>query len=164
MKTSRSVSKSSATARRSANTAFKAHETMGAAAEVIAARTEMAALAMTNPSVETTAEMNLMVAEKVAAFSEAGAAMTVGATAMAGKGARYAADEVAAAGVGMAQLTACRSPLELMMVQSRLATDFFNRSMAYGIGMNALVARTGDKALAPVHKAVTANSRRLKAR
>ncbi|HTK35211.1 MAG TPA: phasin family protein [Caulobacteraceae bacterium] len=133
---------------------------MGAAASVIAART----MSMANPTAETAAEMNLMISEKVAAFSEAGAAMTAGASTMASQGARYAAGEAAAASRGMAQLATCRTPFEVMMVQGRLVADFFGRGFAYGMGLNALVARTGDKTLAPVHKTVTANDRRLKAK
>jgi hypothetical protein len=157
MKNTRSA-QSISTARRSANTAQMAQETMGAAASVIAART----MDMANPTADTAAEMNLMVSEKIAAFTEAGAAMTAGATTMANQGARYAADEATAANRGFSQLAACRTPLEMLMVQGRLVSDFFGRSVAYGMGLNALVARTGDKALAPVHKTVTANHKRLK--
>ena len=158
------LTRSAAVARRTATTATRAHETMTAAASVIAARSEMAALSYTNPSAETDAEMGLMVSEKVAAFSEAGAAMAVGAADLANRSAVYATREAAAASSGLAQLARARSPLEFLNVQSRLVADFFGRGLAYGLGLNAIAARTGDRALAPVHRAVTANDRRLKDR
>jgi hypothetical protein len=162
MRKRRSGSNPASAALRSAATALKTQEALGAAASVIAARTEMAALALANPTAEAGAELQLMVTEKVAAFSEAGAAMAAGAQAMVDRGARFAADEAAAAGRSVAQLSACSTPLEAMTVQSRLMVDFFDRSLAYGLGLNTLMARTGDRVLAPVHKAVTANDRRLK--
>ena len=59
---------------RSAATARKAGEAINSAAAVIAARTEMAC---TQTPLETGLEVNLMVSEKVAAFSEAGAALAL---------------------------------------------------------------------------------------
>jgi hypothetical protein len=146
---------------RTASTARKTQETLDAAANVIAARMSPA---MMTPTVANGIEFNLMVSEKVAAFSEAGAAVAAGAQAMAGQSARYAVDEAAAAGQGMVRLTACKTPAEMMMVQGKLMADFFSRGLAYGMGLNTLVARTGDKALSPVHKTVTDNHKRLNKR
>jgi hypothetical protein len=151
-----------AIALRSAASAMKAGETLGAAAAVIAARTEMATLAIANPNAENDAEMSLMVSEKLEAFTESGAALAKGAQTMASRGARYAAEEAAAAGRGIADLAACKSPAELMLTQSRLMTNFLTRSIAYGFGLNALAARTGERAMGPIHKTVTANHKRLK--
>jgi hypothetical protein len=157
----RSASRAAADAKRSAVAAFKVHEALGAAANVIAARTELAALAVANPTAEAGRELNLMVTEKVAAFSKAGAEVVAGAQAMAGHGARYAADEATAAGKGLARLSACRSPAEMALVQGELMADFVSRSLSFGFGLNSLAVRTGSRALSPVHKAVTANERRL---
>ena len=159
MKNLRSTQRATSVVMRTASTVRKTQETLDAAANVIAARTAPGRM---TPTLENGVEFNLMVSEKVAAFSEAGAAVAAGAQAMAGQSARYAADEAAAAGRGFAQLSACKTPAEMMMVQGRLMADFFTRGMAYSMGLNTLVARTGDKALAPVHKTVTANDRRLK--
>ena len=152
--------RSAAVARRSAATATRAHETLAAAASVIAARSEMAATGHAGSD----AEMELMVSEKVAAFSEAGAAMAAGAADLAGRSAAYAAREAQAASSGMARMAAVRSPLELFSLQSRLITDFLGRTLAFGMGLNSLAARTGERALEPVHRTVTANDKRLKAR
>jgi hypothetical protein len=150
-----------AAARRSAATALKAHEALGAAAGVIAARAEMTALAVAQPSAEANAELGLMVTEKVAAFSEAAAAVAAGAADLAGRNARYAAEEAMAATRAMARIADCRTPAELMGLHGQLITDFWGRSLAHGLGLNAVAVRTGEKALAPVHKTVTANHRRL---
>jgi hypothetical protein len=148
---------------RSAATAMKAHEAFGAAASVIAARSGMTGLTYANAA-DATEELGLMVTEKVAAFSEAGAAVSAGASEAASRHARFATDEAVAAGRSMTQLAACRSPMEVLQLQTRLATEFWSRSMAYGMGLNALACRTGERALHPVHKAVVANDKRLKAR
>lgn len=135
---------------------------MGAAAGVIAARTEMAALDPANPSAATKAEMGRMVSEKVEAFSKSGAATAEGAAEIARQASQYAAGEAARAGQGLEQLARCSTPAEAALVQTRLATDFFTRSLAFGAAMNALMVRTGENALRPVHRAVTRNHKRLR--
>jgi hypothetical protein len=145
-----------------ARSARQAGETMTAAAAVIAARAEMAALACANPSIETGVEMNLMVSEKVVALSEAGATLARGATDMAGHGARYATEELSAAGRNALALAACRGPIEMFALQGRLMSEFVTRGMAFGLGLNALASDTGDKVMGPIHEAVAANAKRLK--
>ncbi len=142
-----------ALAKRSAATAIKAGQAMSAAGDVIAARTSTPA---------SNAELNLMVSEKVAAFSEAGAALGKGATDMATHGAAYLQAEAVAASRGAAQLAACRTPMELFALQSRLFTDFVSRGMTYGLDLNTAATKTGEDALHPIHKVVAANQKRLK--
>jgi hypothetical protein len=147
-----------ALAKRSAATAVKAGEAMSHAAEVIAARSNLWA----SPGLASSTEMNLMVSEKVAAFSEAGAALSKGATDMAGHSAAYIQAEAAAAQRGAAQLAACRTPMELFALQGRLFTDFMTRSMALGLHLNTAATKAGEDALHPIHKTVAANQKRLK--
>ena len=147
---------------RSAGTAIRAGQAMNAAAGVIAARTEMAALDPANPSAATQVEMGRMVSEKVEAFSKAGAATAEGAAEIARQTSRYAADEADKAGKGLEKLARCKTPAEVAQVQTRLATDFFSRSLSFGMAMNALMVRTGENALRPVHRAVTRNHKRLR--
>ena len=156
----RSSPSAASVARRSTATARKAHETFEAAASVIAART--GAKAMASYTSDGGAEIGLMVSEKVAAFSEAGAAVAAGAADIAGHGAAYAGKEAEAAHQAMAKLAACRTPVQLMSLQGQLMADFLGRSLNYGLGVNALIARTGEDALHPIHRTVTANDRRLK--
>ena len=141
---------------------MKAHEALGAAASVIAIRTEMAMLACGRPSAEASAEMALMVSEKMDAFAKSGGAISAGAADLAEHGALYATDEVAAASEGWMKLAACRTPAELFNVQSQLLTGWLNRTYNFGVGVNAAAAKTGEQALAPLHLAVTANDKRLR--
>jgi len=150
------------TALRAAATTLKAQEALAASASVIAARAEMAALALAAPSAEANAEMGLMVTEKLTAFSEAGAATAAGAADLAAQSLRYATEEASAAADAMAKLSRCRTPLDLFDLQTRMAAGFFGRSLAFGLSAGASAARTGGKALAPIHRTVTANHKRLK--
>lgn len=134
---------------------------MEAAGAVIVARTNMAFEACSKPSFETTAEMGLMVTEKMAALSESGRAISVGASELAGQGAAYASGEFAAAGKGWMDLAACKSPFELMQVQNRLMTGFLDRAYRYAVGAGETAAKTGEVAIRPVHTTVTANRARL---
>jgi hypothetical protein len=152
---------SSTSALRGAATAFKAGEAVSAAAAVIAARTELAALHAARPTVESTLEMGLMVTEKMEAFGQSGAAVASGAADIAGRGARYVAKEAHEAGKALTQLAACRTPAEFFAVQARMMTGLLGRAYAHGVSVHSVASRTGEKALAPVHKAVTANKRRL---
>lgn len=141
---------------------MKAHEAIGAAVAVIAARTEMAMLACAQPSAQANAEMALMLPEKMDAFAQSGEAMAAGAAEMAGQGALYASNEVAAATEGMMRLAACRTPFDLFNVQSQLVTGWINRTYNFSLGVNASAAKTGEQALAPVHLSVTSNDKRLR--
>jgi hypothetical protein len=147
---------------RSAGTAIRAGQTMNAAASVIAARTEMASLDPANPSAATQAEMGRMVSEKVDAFSKAGVAAAEGASEFARQASEFAVGEAAKAGHSLEQLARCTTPAEAALLQTRHATDFFTRSLAFGMALNALVIRTGENALRPVHRAVTRNHKRLR--
>lgn len=119
-------------------------------------------LACAQPSAETSAEMALMMTEKMEAFSQSGEAVAAGAAELAGQGALYASKEVAAAGEGLMRLAACRTPFELFNVQSQLVAGWLNRTYSFGLGINASAAKTGEQALAPVHRSVTSNDRRLR--
>jgi len=152
----------STTAAKAARHAVRAHETATATAEVIAARVEMGRLAMTNPSLEHAGEATTMVAEKMLAFSEAGAAMAGKSGEMAASQMRFAMDETTHSGAAMAKLASCKSPVDLALAQGQLAMNFFSRSMAHGLSMGAMAVRAGEVGLKPIHRTVTANAKRLK--
>lgn len=136
-------------------------EALEAAGAVIAARTEMAMVACSKPSIETAAEMGLMVTEKMAALGESGRALGVGASKLAGQGAAYASGEFSAAQKGMMDLAACKSPFELMQVQNRLMTNFLDRTYRYAVDAGETAAHTGEVVVGPLHTTVTANRARL---
>lgn len=150
------------TAMKAARHAVRAHETAMASAEVIAARVEMGRAAMTNPSFEAAGEATTMVAEKMLAFSEAGAAMAGKSGEMAASQMRYAMDETARSGAAIARLAACKTPMDLALAQGQLAMNFLSRSLAHGLSMSAMAVRTGEVGLKPIHRTVTANAKRLK--
>jgi hypothetical protein len=81
---------------------------------------------------------------------------------MASRRAAYAGAEAAAAGRGVAALAGCRTPMELFALQGRLMTAFVARGMAFGLSMNTMATKTGEDALHPIHKTVSANHKRLK--
>jgi hypothetical protein len=147
---------------RSAGTAIRTQQALGAAAGVIAARAEMAAMDAATPSAATRAEMSRMVSEKVEVFSKAGAAAAEGANEIARRAATYAEGETAAARTSLEQLSRCSTPAQAALLQTRLATEFMTRGFAFSLDMNALMVRTGENALRPVHRAVTRNHKRLR--
>lgn len=119
-------------------------ETMLATQRVIAARLPTIASAMQNPMAADHAELGLMVSEKVGAFRSSGEAVT-----SAGAVVRRAADANARA-LGRMAGGGMLWPADWM----RLAEG----NIAAASAMAALPAAT----LAPVHKKVTANDRRLR--
>ena len=147
---------------RSAGTAIRAQQAFGAAAGVIAARSEMAALGGANPSAATRAEMGRMVSEKVDAFAKSGAATAEGAQEATRRSVAYATDGTAAASAALQKMASAKTGLEAALVQQRYLTDFVTRSFSFGFSMNALMVRTGENALRPVHRAVTKNHKRLR--
>lgn len=153
-----------ATALRAAATLMKGHDAAHAACGVIGVRTGMAAEALFAPTAANNAEMSLMVTEKTAAFARAGAAMAKGAARASRDASRFVTDEAAHAGKALSRLAACRNPGELLAMQGRLAWDMWARGLAHGISAGATATRTGQAALHPVHRTVTANARRLKSR
>ena len=142
--------------------AARAHETATAAASVIAARMEMGRIAFGNPSIAANGEAAAMMTEKLAAFSEAGAAMAGSSGELAARQMRYAMDETTRGGAAMAKIAACKTPMDLALVQTQLAMDFFNRGVTHTVSLGALAMRVGDAGLRPIHRTVTANAKRLK--
>lgn len=121
-------------------------ETMAATGRVISARLPTIASAMQNPLAADHGELNLMVSEKVGAFNLSGDAINA-----AGAVVRRAADANARA-LGRMAGGGVLWPMEWM----KLAEG----NLAAAAALAALPAAT----LAPVHKRVTANDRRLEGR
>ena len=142
--------------------AARAHETATAAASVIAARMEMGRIAMGAPSIAANGEAAAMMTEKLVAFSEAGVAMAGSSGELAARQMRYAMDETARGGAAIARLAACKTPMDVAMVQSQLFADFFTRGITHTVSLGALAMRAGDAGLRPIHRTVTANAKRLK--
>lgn len=130
-------------------TGMRASETMTASHDVVARRSEIIGAAMRSPLDADHAELAMMVPEKMEAFSQAGMAMfgiwqTMHASYMA---------EMAHLGA-MAMRGRPPTLAEINRAQSRSA-NYAMRSVERSAAM-------GAAALAPIHKAATANARRLK--
>jgi hypothetical protein len=139
-------------------------EEMGrAAAATIALRTTGAiADAVRDPRLLTDPELALMVTEKVEAAAAAAAAVAPKLALPALHAARWLGDQATLAARGMGQLVAApTSALAFWQGWLRLAEGAALVNAAYGAAMVATMMEMGRVALAPVHRAATANARRL---
>jgi hypothetical protein len=132
-------------------TGRRAADTVQAAHEVIASRTGMMSDAARSPFTVDHAELARMVPEKVAAFSASGNAVMQAWWTM------------------QADYMAQAQKMSLMMMRGGPSTPAEFTDLWTRPGVNALHAleagsRLGRDALAPVHKAATANARRLSKR
>jgi hypothetical protein len=143
-------------------TAAKLAELTVAAHTVVSERHALGMRAHTDPLVAHS-EFARLVPEKVRAFSEAGVAITRYAAELTGQVTRMAAGEVAAATAAATRLASCRTPVEAMAVNGRLAMDWWGRGLSRWMSMAALATRSQAAILAPVHLAATRNARRLRA-
>ena len=130
---------------RATATWLKLYETMAASAEVIEARRPVIEDAMRTPSDANRTELWGMGAEKVEAFGEAGMAFWSGIVAM--------NQSMVAQWMDIGRV-ASRGSLPLLSDYGRIA----NRSMRLAEGFS----RSGDAALAPIHRKATANAKRLR--
>lgn len=141
--------------------ALKALQMNTAAAQVIAIRTTRMAAAGPNPGPADRREMTKMGAEKVDAFSRAGAALASGAiplvAGMAGQAFRTGMDVFNAS----TRLAASRSLPQTMQRQRALTDTLMRHAPSAQHGATA-AARLAHRALAPVHSTATANAKRLK--
>jgi hypothetical protein len=134
-----------------AGTQSRAAKTMTASREVVRKRSDIIETALRTPLLADHAELARMVPEKVAAFGLAGAAMSAELVSM------------QAAWIGEMQnlwTMALRGRAPTLAEMSALAT----RSSAYAVRSTERAARLGEVGLAPIHKQVTANARRLRKR
>jgi hypothetical protein len=123
------------------DTQMRALEMLGSAGEVIAARSTIIGEAMASPMTGDYAEMQRMVPEKIDAFARAGVA---GAAAL---------HQAQADWIAHVQRLASRGRLPAPHELAHIAA-----------GSVEAMARVGSTTLAPVHRRVTANARRLKRR
>jgi hypothetical protein len=129
----------------------RAAKTMTASREVVRKRADIIETAMRTPLLADHAELARIVPEKVAAFGLAGAAMS--------------AELVSMQAAWMGEMEnlwtiAMRGRAPTLTEMSALAS----RSSAYVVRSTARTARLAEVGLAPIHKQVTANARRLRKR
>jgi hypothetical protein len=128
--------------------AITATELAVAAPQVVAARLAMGAAALSTPSAAANAEATRMVMEKTQAFAEGGLAASAHAGRIGADAATYLMAEAAAA------TSLFTNPFGAAQAAGRFY-DYWSGLTRAGLQMQAA-------AMAPVHKAATANARRLK--
>jgi len=134
-----------------AGTHSRAAKTMAASRDIVRERSDIIETAMRTPLLADHAELARMVPEKVVAFASAGTAMSAELV------------EMQFAWMGEMQnlwTMAMRGRVPTLAEMGALAT----RSSAYAVRSTERAARLGEVGLAPIHKQVTANARRLRKR
>ncbi len=132
-----------------------------AAGQVVARRMALGAQAIVDPLNADHVEFAKIIPEKARAFSEAGRTWLEWSSRIAEQMTRIAASEMAAAAEGAVALAGCRTPEEAITVQGNLATAWVARMVSQSIALGSLTLRSQSEAMAPVHRTVTANARRL---
>ena len=145
-----------------ARAARAGQELLQASGDVIARRLEIVAEAMRDPTKADLKELALMGSEKVEALAASAAVGLNGAARVAGRASSVAAREGAAARQALDEVLSARSPMEAMTAQGLWAANAWSRSMRDGWAMSAALMKLQADTLKPIHKAATANARRLK--
>lgn len=158
---SNNLKKLSRTAASAAKATLLHGELASAAGRVIAKRATLGAAALLDPSNADHAEFLRVVPEKAAAFSASGMALYRWATELASQMAWTTSAEAVSATRASTELALCRSPAAVIAVQTRFAVRWFERALSQSLAVSALVMRSQGAILAPLHRAATANARRL---
>jgi hypothetical protein len=158
---SNNLKKLSRIATSAAKTTRQRGELARAAGRVVAKRSTLGAAALLHPSNADHAEFSRLVPEKAAAFSASGMALYRWAAEVAVQMARTTSDEVASVTRASTELALCRSPTAVVAVQTRFAVGWFERALSQSLAASALAMRSQGAMLAPLHRAATANARRL---
>jgi hypothetical protein len=143
---------------------MRAQELASATATVLSARAAMIRVALADPANANHAELERMVVEKAQAVTEIGrlswlAWASVASTAMsawtnqARIGAAYAS-----------ALAGARSPFDMVAAQTRFASNAAAAAARSASELGHAFARTAEAPLRPLHRRLTANGNRLRAR
>jgi hypothetical protein len=139
----------------------KTAELAMAAGHVVAKRMTLGAAAMIDPLNADHREFARIIPEKTTAFSQAGITWLQRSGKVAERMAGFAASEMATASEAAAAMARCRTPADIIAVQSRFATDWFARVLSQSVTLGSLALRLQGAAIVPLHRAATANARRL---
>jgi hypothetical protein len=129
---------------------------------VIAERTALGMAALVDPTNADHLEFSRMIPEKMEAFSAASAVLQRRSGEFVAEIARFAGAEAAIAMRAARELALCRSPVDVIALNSRLALAWFGRAVSQSVALGTLAMSAGGAALVPVHRAATANARRLR--
>lgn len=128
---------------------------------VIARRVGLGVSALIDPIGADQAEFTLMVAEKIEAFSKAGATLMLQATGIARHTARLLTDEAAMAATTTWAMQSCGTPAAVAALQLRYSLDWLRRAVALPGMLGAIAMRAQGEVMAPLHLIATENARRL---
>lgn len=137
-------------------------ELLDASGRVIARRLEILGDALRDPSKADLTEMTLMGSEKLEAATASAFAGARGAAAVAEIGAKVLARETSEARKAMDSMASARSPIEAAAAQGAWAASAWSRALSDSWTLGAAMLKAQTEALAPLHKAATANAKRLK--
>jgi len=129
---------------------------------VIAARSLLIAQGLADPRAADLAEMSLMGTEKAEAMTASAEALADHAGAMGERLAKATADETRLATLAARAVAQARTPAEAAQAQMQYAMGWWGRAGAQWLALNDEIARAQADALAPIHKAATANAKRLR--
>lgn len=141
--------------------AMKTGEMALASAHVIDHRTRRMANAGLVPNARDRKEFTLMGQEKVEAAMESAQALALGMARVQQEMATAAFQGWWNGAAAACSLLGCKTPLDLVNAQTRLAQDAIAHSGKAGAQAASLLTHAAAKGLKPVHSRATANARRL---
>jgi hypothetical protein len=139
----------------------KTGELTTAAGQVVAKRMALGATAVIDPLNADHVEFAKIIPEKTMAFSEAGVTWLHWSGEVAERRASFAAREMAYGADAAVAMARCRTPAGVIATQSIFASAWFARALSQSIALGSLVMRSQGAVMAPIHRAATANARRL---
>ena len=138
-------------------------ELMVASGTVIALRAAMGVRGLADPANADHGELARLLPEKSEAMSAASMIVLQQAGEAARRATNYALSELSAATDASTEIAACGDPSAFAALQGNLALAAFGRVMAQSIAMGTLAIVAQQAAMAPFHRAATANVKRLTA-
>ena len=133
-----------------------------AAAEVVFRRMTLGGFALVNPAAADHAEFARIVPEKTRAFSDAGSILISRSAQIGQEMGQFIADEVTLAARAATAVLTAPNPVSMIAVQADAGISWAARlaTLSRAIGLLALDAQAA--AMAPIHRAATANVDRLR--
>ena len=137
-------------------------ELMAASAEVVAARLEILAAGLADPRRADLKEMALMGSEKVAAFTASAGRATRGMTTATEALVAASAREAGLAAEAARAVATATTPVAAAQAQTTYMLGWWSRAAEQGWALGSAMLTAQADAMKPLHKAATANARRLR--
>jgi hypothetical protein len=137
-------------------------ELMAATAEVVAARMEILAAGLADPRRADLKEMALMGSEKVAAFTASAGRAQRGLSAASEALVAASAREAGLAAEAAQTIAAAATPAAAAQAQANYMIGWWTRAAEQSWSFGSALLNAQAEAMKPLHKAATANARRLR--